>query len=318
MRVCSFVPAATSIIYELGLQDLLCGVTFECPAEADKPRVVRSALEGQQLTSAEIDRLASDAAREGRSLYSIDLDLLRRLAPDLIITQSVCDVCQIGTSSVERAIAGLDRAPRIIALAPHTLEDVYSDCRAIAGALGHEEAAGVLLARLQQRTDAVLDRLRAHRAPLRRVLVLEWLDPLYNCGHWIPYQIAQAGGVDMLANPGGYSVPLAWERVRRYDPEVIVAAPCGFGIARVRQEVDALARQPGWAELAAATGHVYLAGADLFTRPSATLVDGIELLAALFHPALFDVPARLREHVLPLADALASAGSGRSTAGAAR
>jgi iron complex transport system substrate-binding protein len=297
MKVCSFVPAATSMLYEMGLQDCLYGVTFECPG--DRPRVVRSHLEGHAYSSAEIDQITAQAAREGRSLYYVDLDLLRQIAPDVVFTQSVCDVCQIGTSFAEQALATLDPPPRVVPLIPRTLDDVYANALTIARTVGREAAALALLRRLTQRTDAILDRLRAHGAPLRRVLVMEWMDPIYNCGHWIPYQIALAGGVDMLSNPGGYSVPTPWEKVRLYDPEVLVVAPCGFDVARSRTELDVLTTRPGWDELRAVRdGRVFLVDGDHFTQPSTTLVDGIELLAALFHPVLFQMPDRLSSHLL--------------------
>jgi iron complex transport system substrate-binding protein len=301
MKVCSFVPAATSWLYDLGLDDLLCGTTFECPG--DKPRVVRSVLEGHTHSSAAIDQITAAAARDGRSLYSVDLDLLQCIAPDVVFTQSVCDVCQIGTAYAEQAIAALDPTPRVIPLAPRTLDDVYDNALTIARVLGHEAAGLELVAGLTRRTGAVLDALRAHGAPLRRALMLEWMDPIYNCGHWIPYQIAQAGGVDMLANPGGHSMPLAWERVALYDPEVLVVAACGFDVTRASAETGVLTGRPGWDALTAVRrGAVYLADGNLFTQPSAGLVDGIELLAALFHPQIFAVPERLRSQVLRLTD----------------
>lgn len=301
MRVCSFVPAATSLMYEMGLDDLLYGVTFECPG--DKPRVIHSALEGHTYSSAEIDRITTAAQREGRGLYEVDMDLLRQIAPDVIFTQSVCDVCQIGTSYAERAIAALDPQPRIIALVPRRLDDVYANALTIARAVGREEAGIQLLASLQRRTRAVLDQLRAHGAPLRRAMVMEWMEPIYNCGHWIPYQIAQAGGVDMLSNPGGYSIPTSWEKVRLYDPEVLVVAPCGFDVARARTELDVLTHLPGWSELGAVQRDaVYVADARLFTQPSAGLVAGIELLAALFHPDLFEIPTALSDRVSRVAN----------------
>lgn len=297
MKVCSFVPAATSMLYDMELQDFLYGVTFECPS--DRPRVVRSRLEGHAYSSAEIDQITSQAAREGTSLYYVDLELLRQIAPDIVFTQSVCDVCQIGTSFAEQALATLDPPPLVIPLVPRTLDDVYENALTIARAVGREAAAVALLRRLRQRTDAILNRLRAHGAPLRRVLVMEWMDPIYNCGHWIPDQIAQAGGVDMLAHPGGYSVPTPWEKVRLYDPEVLVVAPCGFDVARGHSEIGVLTARPGWNELRAVRdGRVFLADGTLFTQPSTTLVDGIELLAALFHPTLFQVPDRLSSRLL--------------------
>ena len=291
------------MIRDLGLEDRLAGVTFECPS--DKPAVIRSYLEGHAYDSAEIDRVVSEAAREGRSLYYVDRELLERLSPDLVFTQHVCDVCQIGTSEVERALFGLTKIPKVVPLVPRRFEDVVENARTIARELGDAAAGERLVAACRARLDAVVDRLRAHRLPVRRALVLEWLDPLYNCGHWIPDQIALAGGSDALSNPAGYSVPLDWERLRRYDPEVLVAAPCGFQVARAEQELDRLTRLEGWEDLRAVqSGRAFLADADLFTQPSlGGLVDGVELLAALFHPAVFTVPPHLAGRVKPIASA---------------
>ena len=300
MKACSFLPACTHMIQDLGLEDRLAGVTFEGPS--DKPAVIRSVLEGHDHDSAEIDRIVSEAAREGRSLYSVDRELLERLSPDLVFTQHVCDVCQIGTSEVERAIFGLSKVPKVVPLVPRRFEDVAENALTIARELGDEAAGARFVAACRARVDAVVDRLRARRLPVRRALVLEWMDPLYNCGHWIPDQIALAGGSDALSNPAGYSVPLDWERLRRYDPEVLVAAPCGFSVDRAARELDRLTGLEGWADLQAVrAGRAFLADADLFTRPSlGGLVDGIELLAALFHPDHFELPAHAREKARPL------------------
>ena len=293
MKICSFLPAATSMIYQMGLEEFLCGVTFECPS--DKPKVVRSYLEGNNYTSAEIDKIVSESKQEGRSLYYIDEELLQQIAPDIIFTQDVCDVCQISTSYVERAIYKLKKQPKIIPLIPRNLDDVYANAITIATALGKEEAAHHLLAQLEKRTGFILDKLRENNAPLKRVMIMEWLDPIYNCGHWIPYQIAQAGGVDMLSNPGGYSIVTPWERVLQYNPEVLVVAPCGFHVERALQEIEKLTQLQGWDELKAVKNSaVYIADADLFTCPSLHLVDGIELLASLFHPGIFSAEERFR------------------------
>ena len=285
------------MIQGMGLEDRLAGVTFECPS--DRPKIIRSVLEGHSHSSAEIDRVVSEAAREGRSLYTVDREALEAAAPDVVFTQHVCDVCQIGTSEVERALFGLARPPKVVPLVPRRFEDVADNARAIARELGDEAAGARYVDACSARVDAVVDRLRRHRLPLRRASVLEWLDPLYNCGHWIPDQIALAGGSDALSNPAGYSVPLDWDRVRRYDPEVLVAAPCGFDVARAGQELDRVTEREGWADLRAVReARAFLADADLFTRPSLEgLVDGIELLAALLHPGHFEIPARLRDKV---------------------
>jgi iron complex transport system substrate-binding protein len=298
LKICSFLPAATSMIYEMGLENELMGVTFECPS--DKPKVVRSYLEGTNHSSKEIDQIVSQSKAQGKSLYYIDDALLTAIAPDIIFTQDVCDVCQIDTSHVARSIYKLAKEPKLIPLIPRNLDDIYENAITIAKALGKEECAVELLARLKIRTDFILDTLRKNNAPLKRVMVLEWLDPIYNCGHWIPYQISQAGGVDMLSNPSGYSIVTDWERIVLYNPEVLVVAPCGFDVNRSGKEIEALTKLPGWDTLKAVQNNaVFLADADLFTQPSTTVVDGIELLAALFHPNLFEVPSCLRHKYLP-------------------
>jgi iron complex transport system substrate-binding protein len=282
----------------MGLQDYLYGVTFECPAEAllEKPRVVRCMLEGEAYSSAEIDTIFSASRAQGKSLYYIDEDLLQQIEPDIIFTQDVCDICQIDSTCTSAAVSRLKKQPLLVSLTPQSLDDVYQTAITIASAIGEEEAAYSYLADLTKRTDAILGVLYKNRMPLKRVSLLEWIDPIYNCGHWIPYQVAQAGGIDMLSNPAGYSVVILWEKIVRYDPEVIILAPCGFSTHRSMEELHILAQKEGWHQLQAVQNkQVYVLDFDLFTQPSAsTLVGGIELLAALFHPTLFKVPAPLQ------------------------
>lgn len=298
MKVCSFLPAATRMIYDMGLQHLLHGVTFECPEQAlaEKPKIVRCIMEGRNYTSAEIDAVFSAAKAQGKSLYYTEEELLQEIAPDIIFTQDTCEVCQIDTKCTAAAVAKLKKRPQIIPLTPANLTDVYNTAVTIAKAMGHEEAAYQYLASLQKRTAHILDRLRQHSMPLKRVLLLEWIDPVYNCGHWIPFQVAQAGGIDMLSNPGGDSIVISWDRIVKYNPEIIIVAPCGFHIPRAQEEVHLLTGKPGWHEIEAVrSGQVHLCDFDLFTQPSpSTLVDGIELLAALFNPEIFEIPKALQ------------------------
>ena len=291
------------MIYDMGLQDCLHGITFECPAEAlaEKPKIVRCIMEGKNYSSEEIDTVFRAAKAEGRSLYYVEEELLQQIAPDIIFTQDTCEVCQIDTKCTAAAVARLPRRPEIIPLTPDTLEDVYTTAVTIAKALGREEAAYAYLAALQKRTSTILDKLRQHNMPLKRVLLMEWIDPIYNCGHWIPFQIAQAGGIDMLSNPGGDSIVIGWDKIRKYNPEVIVIAPCGFHLARAKEELHLLTRHEGWADVAAVqAGRVFVCDFDCFTQPSpSTLVNGIELLAALFHPELFSIPPALRHKTSP-------------------
>jgi iron complex transport system substrate-binding protein len=303
MKACSFLPAATKMIYDMELQHYLYGVTFECPVEAlkEKPKLVRCVLEDKQYSSAEIDKIFSASKAQGKSLYYIDEELLQEIEPDIIFTQDVCEVCQIDTQCTAAAVAKLKKQPLLIPLTPQNLDDVFNTAVVIAAALGEEEKAYDHLALLKQRTGSILNGLRQHNMPLKRVSLLEWIEPIYNCGHWIPFQIAQAGGIDMLSNPAGDSIVTAWEKIHRYNPEVLVIAPCGFETKRAKQEMFLLTQKPGWNELKAVqTKQVYLADYDLFTQPSvSTVVDGIELLAALFHPELFKVPKQLANKYLP-------------------
>ncbi|MBS1599711.1 MAG: ABC transporter substrate-binding protein [Bacteroidetes bacterium] len=298
MKACSFLPAATKMIYDMHLDRLLHGVTFECPlpSVAEKAKVVRCVLEGKNYTSQEIDKIFSASKAQGKSLYYIDEDLLEEIAPDIIFTQDVCEICQIDTVCTAAAVAKLKKQPQLISLSPQNLEDVYQTAITIATALGEEEVAYRYLSTLQKRTDTILDKLRAHRMPLKRVMVMEWIEPVYNCGHWIPFQIAMAGGIDMLSNPAGDSIVTPWDKILKYNPEVLVIAPCGFELKRSLEEVDLLTNKKGWEQiLAVQNRQVYVADYDLFTQPSAsTLVDGIEMLAALFHPTIFEIPAQLK------------------------
>lgn len=297
MKACSFLPAATQMIYDMGLQHLLYGITFECPAQAlaEKQKIVRCVMEGKNYSSDEIDKIFSASKAQGKSLYYVEEELLEQIKTDIIFTQDTCEVCQIDTKCTATAVAKLSKQPQIIPLTPNNLSDVYQTAITIAKALGYEEAAYKYLSSLQKKTATILNTFRLNEMPLKRVLLIEWIQPIYNCGHWIPFQIAQAGGIDMLSNPAGDSIVTPWEKILKYNPEVLVIAPCGFHIERAKEEMHLLICKEGWEEIEAVKNNqVYLADFDLFTQPSAsTLVGGIELLAALFHPNLFKVPASL-------------------------
>lgn len=310
MVVCSFLPAATRMIYDMGLQQELQGVTFECPTQAlkEKSVVVRCVMEGKHYSSAEIDRIFSASKASGKSLYYVEEELLQQIQPDVIFTQDVCDVCQIDTVCTANAVAKLEKQPVIIPLTPQSLTDVFTTAITIAKAFNREEAAYTYLAALQKRIDDIIDKLRATRTLPKRVMMMEWIEPVYNCGHWIPHQIAYAGGIDMLGNPSGDSIVTSWEKIMKYNPEVLVIAPCGFEIERAKEELHLLMQKEGWEQLEAVQNRqVYVADYDLFTQPSAsTLTDGIELLAALFHPSLFNVPLHLQHKTAALYNELSS------------
>jgi iron complex transport system substrate-binding protein len=304
MKAISFLPAATQMIYDMQLEHLLHGVTFECPGQArmQKDILVHCILEGQQLSSSEIDKIFSSYKAQGKSLYYVNEEKLQRIAPQVVFTQDVCEVCQIDTKCTTAVLEALPVMPAVVTLTPQSLQDVFDSALHIATALQAEEAGYTYLAALWNRINHVVDRLRQARALPRRVLLLEWMKPVYNCGHWIPHQIGLAGGIDMLSNPSGDSIVIPWEKIKKYNPEVLVIAPCGFDIERSKEELHILQSMEGWYELEAVkNGEVHLAHFELFTQPSAsTLVSGIEILAALFHPKLFNVPPHLLQHYYSL------------------
>lgn len=302
LKVCSFLPAVTQMMYDMGLEDHLFGITFECPQQAleEKLPVVRCVMEGKNLTSTEIDALFSASKHQGKSLYYVDEPVLKQIAPDIIFTQDICDVCQIDTECTAAAVAVLEKQPELISISPESLEDVFKTAIVIGEALGQEEKAYAYLEALQKRIDKVIDNLREHRAMPKRVMLMEWIVPIYNCGHWIPHQIAYAGGTDMLGNPSGDSIVTSWDKIVKYDPEILVIAPCGFTIDRTMEEMHLLTQKNGWEELKAVKNNkVFLANFELFTQSSAsTLVDGIELLAGLFHPDINTIPEHLQHKYL--------------------
>jgi iron complex transport system substrate-binding protein len=296
MKVVSFLPAATKMIYDMGLQEYLYGVTFECPKEASAmPKIVRCILEGKNYSSIEIDRIFSASKAQGKSLYWVDDELLESIAPDIVFTQDICEVCNIDTVCTETAVSKLSKQPLLVPLSPNNLQDVFECALTIAKAMGKEEVALNYLAGLQKKTDYILDQLRANKAPLKRIMLMEWIEPIYNCGHWIPFQIAAAGGVDMLSNPAGDSIVTRWDKIVKYNPQVLVIAPCGFDVNRSVEEMTLLTSKADWYELdAVKNNQVYIADFDMFTQPSVgTLVEGIEALACMFHPEIFNADERV-------------------------
>ncbi|HWW43280.1 ABC transporter substrate-binding protein, partial [Pedobacter sp.] len=265
---------------------------------ADLPKVVRCVLEGKNYSSIEIDRIFSASKAQGKSLYWVDEELLEQISPDVIFTQDTCEVCLIDTACTLSSIQHLSKQPELVQLSPNNLEDVFNCAVTIARTIGKEEVAFRYLAGLKSVMNAILDQLRGAGAPLKRVMLMEWIEPVYNCGHWIPFQIAAAGGVDMLSNPAGDSIVNKWEKIQKYNPEVLVIAPCGFDISRSEEEMHLLTTKPGWNDLAAVKNNaVYLADFDLFTQPSVgTLVKGVEVLSCLFHPEIFQADEPLSKY----------------------
>ncbi|MBE7685777.1 ABC transporter substrate-binding protein [Tenacibaculum piscium] len=293
MKVSSFMPAVTQMIYDMGLQEYLDGVTFECPAIAlkEKQVAVKYKLEGQTLTSDEINTIFSKTKAEGGTLYYVDESVLESIAPDIIFTQDVCDVCQIDTESVAKSACKLAKQPTLISITPNSLDDVFENALTIAKAMGKEEIGIKYVQKLKERIYNIVDTQRANSIQSKSVMLLEWIDPLFNCGHWIPHQIGYAGGIDLLSHPSGDSIVISWDKIVKYNPAILIIAPCGYGISRTMEDMQFLEDKPEWSSLKAVKNkQVFIADFAMFTQSSAsTLVDGIACLAAMIHPNYFEV-----------------------------
>ena len=285
MRIVSLVPNGTEILFALGAGDSVVGVSHECdfPEEARRRPVLTGSALTPGMSAAEVDAAVSAQVGSGESLYTLDEARIAELAPDVIVTQQLCPVCAVSTEQVDGAVRPLPRCPDVVSLDPKTLGDVFADIRRVGELTGRTEEAEALLAGLERRLAAVQSSI-SHR-PRPRVLALEWLDPPFEGGHWVPEMIDRAGGIDVFGGPGGHSQRLTWEQVATADPDVIVAMPCGFDEAGARDQIETVAHLPQWQALRAVReGRVFPVDANgCFSRPGPRLVDGIERLASIFH-----------------------------------
>lgn len=291
-RIVSFLPSATEMAYALGLDEQLLGVSHECdyPAGArSKPVVVRNVLPVERMSQREIDVAVSARLRDGGSLYEVDEAKLRELAPDLILTQDLCQVCAPSGNEVTRVLAQLSPKPDILWLTPRTIEQIFDNLHQIALATGTQSRAEHLVAQGRARLQA-LGACAGAAATRPRAFCMEWLDPVYCSGHWVPEMVAIAGGQDALGRMGTDSVRIDWRDVLKWSPEVLVICPCGFDLAGAVEQSGLLAALPGWEELPAVrTGRTYAVDASAyFARPGPRVVEGTELLAHLIHPELFE------------------------------
>jgi len=300
MKVCSFLPAVTQMIYDMGLERDLYGVTFECPDVAlkEKERVVRCILEGSNYSSKEIDEIFSKSKSDGESLYYVDEQMLQSIQPDLIFTQAACEVCQIDTACTAAAVERIEKEVELVEISPDSFEDVWSAAKLIAEKVGRPDAFENYDQKLRKRINRFTEGLKNLKD--KKAALIEWIDPIYNCGHWIPDQINLAGGNDGLANPHGDSFRITWKMLKDYDPEVLILAPCGYRIQRSLEDMPFLTEQTGWESMKAVRNNaVYIIDFEFFTQSSAsTLVSGIEILASVFHPECFDLPSNLKDSVL--------------------
>ncbi|WP_047865941.1 cobalamin-binding protein [Rubrobacter aplysinae] len=299
MRIASLLPGATEIAALVGAGDDLVGVTHECdhpPGVERLPKLTTTPIDPSRMTSAEIDAAvtslgssagASGALTDEGSIYGLQTDLLAELAPDLVLTQGVCDVCAVSMSVVERGVSDLDPVPRLISLNPSSLSEVLDDVVTVGEAVGRGDDARRERDSLRQRLADVEDRVRG--LPRPRVACLEWLDPLFSGGHWVPEMVRAAGGEDALAAPGEPSARISWEHFAQTEPGVVVLMPCGFDAGRAATEARILEEAAGWSRVPAVRENKVWAvdASSYFSRPAPRLVDGVETLARILHPEAF-------------------------------
>lgn len=291
MKICSLLPGATEVIAALGLADHLVGISHECdfpPAIKNTPVMIRAVIDQEHMASPDIDRTVTRAAAEHQSLYTLDDALFRQAEPDLVITQDLCHVCAVTPSQLHRAIDALPRRPRILTLNAASLEDMFIDIERIGEATNTTAAARSLTSGLRTRLQDVRTRVASDQA-LPTVVCVEWLDPLYAAGHWVPEMVSCAGGRHLLGKAGAQSERITWEQLVAAAPDVLIVMPCGFSIERTVREMNRLTSHPDWQRLPAVQqGRVFAVDSGAyFSRPGPRLVDGTEILAALCHPSRF-------------------------------
>lgn len=288
MRVVSLLPSATDTIVALGAAPCLVGITHECDDVGMAVRVTATAVHDD--TPALIDQQVRSLAAVGAPLYSLDAGQIADLRPDVVVTQALCEVCAVHEGDVRALAATLSPPPRVVTLAATTLDDVLADIGRVAAALEIEPRGTSVVAALTERLRVVHDRLRSAAAPRPKVAVIEWTDPLFAAGHWMPDMVRRAGGRDVLSEPGAHSATVTPEIVAAADPDVIVVAPCGFGVTRAADAARTLMAADAWAW----ARHVPVWAIDantLTSRPGPRLIEGVEVLASLLHPSLFPPPA---------------------------
>jgi iron complex transport system substrate-binding protein len=298
MNVVSLLPSATEILYALGVEPV--GVSHECdyPPEAAERPAVNYANVDPDADSPVINEQVAEAESSGEGVYGIRVDVLDDLDPDVIVTQGICDVCAVDSVLVEDAVSRIDANPEVVTTDPHHLSDVIGDVERVGAAIGREDAAAAVAADLRERVDAVRERVATHldetggRRP--RVAVFDWLDPVMVAGHWMPDVVEAAGGRYELVEPGESARPREFSEIVDYDPEVAVAAPCGFALDQTARDLDALTGRDGWRDLSAVdAGRTWaLDGNHYANRPGPRIVDTVEHLAAIIHPEAFDAPPR--------------------------
>ena len=288
-RIVSFLPSATEIIYMLGSQDLLFGVTHQCicPIEAKgKPQIVSSVFDSESMASFQIEEKIQELSRLQNDLFIINFDLLKEIQPDLIISQALCDVCSPHNKELTKTMKFLENKPQTLVLDPHTVEEIIESIMIIAKALGKEEDGLRIRNSLYRRIEKISNATK-YKKP--KVVCLEWIDPIYICGHWVPQMVGIAGAINGISKVGERSSKIDFSQITQFDPDIIILLPCGFDLRKVFQEYGSLQKNNQWQSLRAVqNGMVFAVDAlSYFSRPGPSIITGIEILAKIINPESF-------------------------------
>lgn len=294
IRIVSLLPSTTEIVCALGLEDALVGITHECdhpPSVVNKPRLTSSRISHETMTSAEIDHAVRTNLDGHGSIYDLDEARLNALKPDLILTQELCEVCAVSYKTVEHAARMFESDVRVVSLEPNTIADIFENIRMVGDLTGRKSEADRLVGKLNRR----LDRVRESTAQVDqrpRTLMLEWLEPAFAPGHWVPEQVEIAGGDHGFGRTGQRSVTTTAEEISAYAPEVIVLIPCGYYKEDILRQLPGANLPAGWKDLPAVrSGEVWATDAtSYFSRPGPRVVEGVEILARILHPEIFGAP----------------------------
>jgi iron complex transport system substrate-binding protein len=286
MRIVSFLPSATETLYELGAGSQIVGVTHECkfpPQARKKPQIIRSSFDPDEMTARDIDNKVVELMHSGKDIYVVDENALKRVNPDLIVAQGLCEVCSPFTKEINKAVNILGNQPDVLILDPHDLDDILVSIMDLAERIGRVGEGRKLVTSLQNRIDSV----RSMKIKFRpNVLCIEWIEPLFTAGHWVPQMVEYAGGINGLSTVGEPSRRMDIEEAVQMDPDIIVLMPCGFNMERTLKELPVLASNGKWKSLQAVkNGNVYAVNANAyFSKPGPRTVVGLEIMAKILHP----------------------------------
>ena len=286
-RIVSFLPSATELLYELGEQEKVTGVTHEClyPTEArSKPKVIDTVIDSESLTSNEIDQATCQLLKEGKDIFILNEENLKKANPDLIISQETCEVCAAYTNQVNKAIQILRKKPILHSMDPHNIDEIIDSVIKLGEILSKQEKAEKIVNLLKKRIQKILQ-IRSNNIP--KVLAIEWLDPFFTAGHWVPQMIEFAGGKNIISKTGEHSRRLTMQEIITSDPDIIILTPCGFGVTRTIQEYDQFLRNNQEWKLLRAVKEKRIFAVDansFFSKPSIRTITGIEILSKIIQP----------------------------------